>query len=457
MLYRYLLVTVILLTQYVCADEKRDKSQIMDFLFSIERHGFSVDSEDWMSTFKGQSDNDLISIYEKYYRYISEGRLDKNFFQTGWTIADVPHVRNEDGGFESIEEVQSKIPQYSILLSALNKLQWWSKNAINIFPNTVVLVEGDTGEMVSKLNEWLFDLDLIDKQPSDIYGKIHLNALTKIQVKYDLMPDGRLGSSSRQKLLAITNQRIKLIKANIERLRWLPQSLPYPHIWVDIPGFEVSLVKQDGSKVVYKAIVGSRRKQTPIFQSEVKSFFINPVWKVPHKIAAHYLLRKEKKNPGMLKQEGFLVYENWDDKANLVLMEKINWNSYTVSNFKFRLEQLPGDKNSLGKYKLDMPNKHGIYLHGTNKPNLFDRKERMFSSGCARVDKVKELVEEILSNQGMEMVPDLLEGGSKTEKVSLNKIIPTYFSYFTAWPDESGRVRFRNDIYQLDNALVSWF
>ncbi len=43
------------------------------------------------------------------------------------------------------------------------------------------------------------------------------------------------------------------------------------------------------------------------------------------------------------------------------------------------------------------------------------------------------------------------------QTLNLKKNIPIYIVYFTAWPDINGRVRFRDDIYQLDNALVSWF
>ncbi|MDP0588583.1 MAG: L,D-transpeptidase family protein [Candidatus Endonucleobacter bathymodioli] len=456
-MYRYLLIVVVLLSQTAYADERLGQNQVIDFLSNIERHGFSVDSEDWVSVFKSNSDNYLAGIYKKYSNYISKGRLNKDFFQNGWMIQDVFNVNYDEQGFNNIEEIQSKIPQYNMLLSALNKLKWWSENAINVFPNAFVLFEGDEGEAVSKLNEWLFRIDLLENKPSNRYGKIHLDVLTKIQVKYSLIPDGRFGPSSRSILLAITNQRIRVIKANLERLRWLPQSLPYPHVWVDIPGFKVSLVKKDGVKVSHKAIFGTRKKQTPIFQDKIESFSINPVWKVPHKIAANYLLKKEKRYPGTLQKEGFSVYENWNDKAKLIPMGTINWNGYTVRNFKFRLEQSPGNKNSLGRYKFDMPNQYGIYLHDTNRPELFNKKERIFSSGCARVDNIKELVGEILSDQGVEESLDLLRGDNETRKVALNKMIPAYFSYFTAWPDENGRVRFRNDIYQLDNALVSWF
>ena len=127
------------------------------------------------------------------------------------------------------------------------------------------------------------------------------------------------------------------------------------------------------------------------------------------------------------------------------------------SNFKFRLEQQPGETNRLGAYKVNMPNKYGVYLHGTNKPELFDKDVRIFSSGCVRVHEVEKFISEILSYQGVDAPLESLKNSKVTKKINLKNPLPVYLVYFTAWPDENGKVRFRNDIYNLDNALVSWF
>ena len=204
-------------------------------------------------------------------------------------------------------------------------------------------------------------------------------------------------------------------------------------------------------------MLAQKKKQTPVFQDEIESITVNPIWKVPHAIAAKSLLRTEKNKPGFFREEGFRVYESWNDNAKEVEPESVSWHKYTPRTFRHRLEQKPGELNRLGKLKLDLPNQYGIYLHDTDKPELFEETKRTFSSGCTRVEGINMLVELFARRQGV--MNDLSEkqASPETSKVTLNQKIPIYFVYFTAWPDSTGRVRFREDIYQLDNALTSWF
>ena len=238
----------------------------------------------------------------------------------------------------------------------------------------------------------------------------------------------------------------------------MPPELPYPHIKVDIAGYKVAWVESRLRQFLHKAIIGTAKKQTPLFNDDIEGITYNPIWKVPHSIAANSLLKKEKKHPGFLKEEGFLVYQSWDDHASLVNIDSINWRQLSPRTFRYRLEQQPGPLNRLGRYKLNLPNRFGVYLHDTDKPELFDKERRSLSSGCTRVQGIDVLIKRLLSFQS----PFLESKNNKdtqgvTYKQDFTKTIPIYFVYFTAWPDPDGRVRFREDIYNLDNALTSWF
>ena len=455
MLYRYSLVLLLLIAGYSQADNHYQKDQVLLFLENIESHGFSVDDKDWVSVVKDNSAANLKRIYSKYSQFLDEGRLNKKLFQSGWAIPDVEGRFVDSARLVPIEKIQSQIPEYKILKQALSQLKWWQANALKVFHDRVILFEDDEGDLVARLNDWLLDIDLMREGLASTYSKEHMALLTEVQLDHKLLPDGRFGSSTRQALLSITNKRIKTLKANLERLRWLPQKLQAPYVWLDIPGFKVSWMGADGDIYHHRAIVGKPNSQTPILKDEIDSISINPVWKVPHRIAAYRLLKNEQRSPGILKKEGFVVYENWDDRAKAIEISEIQWGKYSPRTFRFRLEQQPGAMNRLGKYKFNMLNEYGIYLHDTNDPTLFDHRQRMLSSGCARIDNVKDFVSYVLSLQGDE--DSLMLASDVSAKISLNKPVDVYLIYFTAWPDGDGRVRFREDIYNLDASLVSWF
>ncbi|GAA4652834.1 hypothetical protein GCM10023116_51180 [Kistimonas scapharcae] len=455
-MHRWFAVVLLLtVTPHLPAEERR----LLDWLASLPSHGLSVSDQDWLILSTSPSPAQLQAITTKYARYLDTGQVDRHLYQPGWQIPDVPVLSPEQQRIEinQLYLTQSAIPQYETLREAMARLQYWLKDARRLFPDDLVIYKGDQHIAIPLLNAWLRDLDLAHDLPDDHYSESHLEALTKVQERYNLGPDGRLGPMTRQALVAITHDRIRTLKVNLERLRWLPRALPEQHVWVDIAGYEVIWMNDGREAGRYRAISGMPNRQTPIFQGDIENVIVNPVWKVPHSLAAYDLLRKEKKTPGFLKQEGFRVYESWDDSAPEVPIDRIDFKHQVEREFRYRLEQQPGPKNRLGRYKINLPNKLGIYLHDTHKPELFDEDDRSLSSGCTRVEGIAQLVSQMVTPQGMQAEWRVLAGSSDTEKLVLKQKIPVFFVYFTAWPDENGRVRFRDDIYQLDNALESRF
>ena len=450
---RCIVVMLLLLATRIYATE----SAYIDWLSSLTEQGIELDTRDWQTLVKKPSRKEVDQLVVKYAHYVESGRLEKRLFQPGWYIEDSPSTLANDRvpTLKELKALEPTLPQYLALVRSLKSMEEWRRNAEIEFPDQLVFFKGDRNIAVSKLNQWLLDLDLADDLSGDIYTQAHMDILTQVQLKFDLSPDGRLGVLTRRALLAITNERIKTLKANLERMRWLPNTLPYPHIRVDITGYKVAWAKNDNQTTTYPAIVGTRHKQTPIFNDQIEGITYNPVWKVPHSIASRSLLKAEKKEPGFLKKEGFVVYESWNFRAPEINPDTVPWQKLTPRTFHYRLEQQPGALNRLGKFKLELPNSFGVYLHDTDKPELFDKQRRSLSSGCTRVKGIEHLISQILSVQ--EKTEDKYKADSPTFTRKLGEDVPVYFTYFTAWPDAGGRVRFREDIYQLDNALTSWF
>jgi L,D-transpeptidase YcbB len=122
----------------------------------------------------------------------------------------------------------------------------------------------------------------------------------------------------------------------------------------------------------------------------------------------------------------------------------------------YTLRQDAGDANSLGQIRIDMPNRHAVYMHDTPTKRLFSGEARFHSSGCVRVAEVKTFVTWLLEGTpgptGAWAEPDLdaAIAGAKRQDVRLAKPVPVAWVYLTGYATLDGTVHFRDDIYGLD-------
>lgn len=102
-----------------------------------------------------------------------------------------------------------------------------------------------------------------------------------------------------------------------------------------------------------------------------------------------------------------------------------------------------------------MPNGFAIYLHDTPARNLFERSDRRLSHGCIRLDDPVGLASEVLANP--QWSKDALQGEidtGATQTIRLHAPLPIYILYLTAAVDGDGVVRYANDVYGRDRALL---
>ena len=86
-------------------------------------------------------------------------------------------------------------------------------------------------------------------------------------------------------------------------------------------------------------------------------------------------------------------------------------------NYLFK--QDPGDFNSLGSIRINFPSKDGVYMHDTPLKNLFGEDMRFHSSGCVRVQNVRELVELAAARHAGLVAPGNRRGGQVAASASM--------------------------------------
>ena len=242
-------------------------------------------------------------------------------------------------------------------------------------------------------------------------------------------------------------QRDKLA-INMERLRWIPKDLGRRHIFVNQAGYDV--VVRDSGQDIWKStvIVGRPMTQTAVFNDTMETVVFNPSWGVPQSIIVNEYMPKLRRDPGYLDRLGFKVV---NASGETVSSRSVNWSAYG-NKPPFGVQQPPGGENALGEIKFLFPNKHDIYMHDTPNRGLFDESVRALSHGCVRVKNPREFAT-VLLGWDRDKVDRMTEDG-ESKSVPLPNTFRVHINYFTAWPDETGKIVYYSDIYGRDERLL---
>ncbi|MDH4274801.1 MAG: L,D-transpeptidase family protein, partial [Gammaproteobacteria bacterium] len=266
-------------------------------------------------------------------------------------------------------------------------------------------------------------------------------------------PDGVVGRGTRAALNVSMAARIAEIEKNMERWRWMPRSLGSRYVQVNMADYKLTVVEKGKTTMDMRVMVGKDYRSTPVFGNKIKYIEINPVWKVPARIARDDLLPKQREDPEYFLRKGIHVVTSWGTDGEEIDVNEIDWENVKTDEFPYKLQQEAGDKNSLGRMKFMFPNSFRVYLHDTPAKFLFERRIRTFSSGCIRVEQPVELAVKLLDDP--QWSTGNLESALATKqsrRLDLGKPIPIYLLYWTAWV-ENERVQFRPDIYGRNRAL----
>lgn len=283
-------------------------------------------------------------------------------------------------------------------------------------------------------------------------------AVIRFQKNNNLEPDGVIGSSTLEAMNRTNLRKINQIIANLERLRWVNTDRGDKFVIVNIPS--ATLWAIENGKVAFEmpVIVGTPVRATLSFNAVINGVRLNPDWTVPPTIKKFDILPKVKEDPSYFSDKGMELIRGYGSDATTLDPHSIDWDNLSSSELhSIRMVQTPGDHNPLGRYRILMPNRHNIYLHDTNHPELFGKNERALSSGCIRMKYPRQMTEFLLEDAAGvwddERINGVLETYKKTD-IDLQRSIPVSILYYTVWLDGNGQVVYGNDIYGKDAKLM---
>ena len=273
-------------------------------------------------------------------------------------------------------------------------------------------------------------------------------AVKRAQARHGLGATGVVGPQTVAALNIPAETRLKQLEINLVRLRSLAGSnLGRRHVMTNIPAAYVETV--DGGRVVtrHAAVVGKTDRQSPVMSARVIDINFNPFWTVPSSIIRKDLIPKMQNEPSYLAEQKIHIF---DAKGQEVRPEHINWNSQEAMNYRFRQE--PGVLNSMGTVRINIANPHGVYMHDTPAKGLFGDDYRFHSSGCIRVQNVREYISWLLRETpgwDRSAIDQAIRSGNRID-AKLKEQVPVYWVYITAWATPEGVTQFREDIYSKD-------
>jgi murein L,D-transpeptidase YcbB/YkuD len=368
------------------------------------------------------------------------GQWDDEFDSQGSRTATAVTSHNPTFGSEAVANMQRAIIRYEEIVSAGGwqevrtsvKLEIGMRDATVVALRERLIASGDLSASAGK---------------SPVFDSLVEESVKRFQARHGLPPDGRVGEFTLKAMNVAGDIRLGQLRTNLARLQASTSDLGQRYVLVNIPAAQVEAV-EDG-RVVYrfKAVVGRIDRPTPILDSRIFEIILNPYWTVPRSIIQKDIMPLMRKNPNYLTDNKIRLF---DSSGNEIDPSTIDWHADKAPPLMFR--QDPGKINAMASTKINFHNDHAVYMHDTPQQGLFNKLSRFDSSGCVRVQNIRDMETWLLRDTpgwGRMRIDQAIKSGVNTP-IRLATEIPVYFRYITAWSEKDGIVQFRDDIYHLD-------
>ncbi len=173
------------------------------------------------------------------------------------------------------------------------------------------------------------------------------------------------------------------IKESMSLLRWLGHFRFDRFILIDRSSAILYLFDGDTIRMSMRVVLGKKKTPSPTFAAWAESVLLYPYWYVPASIFYDEMVRKIIRDRNWLSRNNMEVV---DGAGKVIDASGIKWSAYRRGGFPYVLRQRTGCDNALGVFKIDVQTPFSVFLHDTNRRDVFGQNNRYLSHGCIRLE-----------------------------------------------------------------------
>ena len=411
-----------------------------------------------------------------YLNTVEEMGFSKRVFVVGQIERDLQRIRtlDVDTGIRDVNRVMARL-EYNLTKAFLRYTagqHFGFTNPKQIF-NNLDIREQDS---VRTTYRGLFDIP-VKRPPKDFYS----TALRKV---YNDSVSIFLRESQPQNALYVRlikhfkgknlseADRVRLL-CNIERSRWRQNDYPQNHrkyVLVNVPSYHLDAIEGD-SVLTMRMACGTLDTKTPLLNSHIMRMDVNPQWIIPRSIIKKEVIGHAG-NPDYFERHRYFILNRSSGRR----VDPASVSAGMLLNPDYFVIQEGGEGNSLGRVVFRFNNNFSIFIHDTSSKWAFDRGSRSVSHGCIRVQKPFEMAVFLLDKKDKTLIDKInysmqadlskpKEGEEKRTRVDYRRLVnsvkvnpnvPLFITYYTLYPDVTGKMQTYADVYGYDKVLYQY-
>ncbi len=272
-------------------------------------------------------------------------------------------------------------------------------------------------------------------------------AVKQFQYRHGLAKTGIVSGLTLKEMNVSARVRFQQLNESARRMAARNFDFGPRYVVVNIASANVEAIEGEQVSRRYVAVVGKPDLPSPEVTARIGTVNFNPTWTVPTSIIKNEIIPKMRKNPNYLSASNIRILDRSGEEVN---PRSVDWNSQKAVSYTLRQDS--SKANALGQIRIDMPNKHSVYLHDTPSKRYFSADFRFLSHGCVRVEGVRDFAAWLLEPNGgwdRSRIDQAIDGGERKD-TRLAKPVNVAWVYMTGFVTKDGLVNFREDVYGLD-------
>lgn len=268
-------------------------------------------------------------------------------------------------------------------------------------------------------------------------------ALRRFQARHALEADGVFGPASMRAVNRPVNELIDVIRANLERARWVLADVRGRFLAVDPASAQVSLLSGGQAVLTQAATFAPGARTAAEFRSDLRYCVVHPDWILPAAMVRTQVAPVARQSPAALEARGLQVFSADGEPIEAA---RADWSRPE----QLIVRQVPGPPSFLGLIRFAMPNPQRLFLHGGPEAG-----ETL--PGAIRIADPVAFARALAgapATWSQEALGSALAGGTP-QTLQLAVPIPVVYAPWTAWIDPQGAAHFRGGFAERDAMITA--